>query len=205
MIHIDNYPAAWAEHFIQTGLFLEDPIFRASLTTNLGFSWEDVAELINMSPSQRGILEAARREGLESGFTVPANIPGEAHGSCSFACARDRSFPTDSLLAAQLIGTFAFNAARQIFCARCTIRCQAVHFTERQRDCVTLVAQGKTDWEIGKILGLKKDSVTKIVEAARSRYDVANRTELVVAALFDGQISFNEVRHWQYSFKRKCQ
>src|SRR3546814_7883504 len=83
--------------FIQRRLFLEDPILRASLTTNLGFSWEDVTDLISISPSQRRILEAARREGLKSGFTVPANIPGEAHGSCSFACAKDRAFPTEYL------------------------------------------------------------------------------------------------------------
>src|SRR3546814_7059454 len=101
MIHIDNYPAVWSEHFIQRRLFLEDPILRASLTTNLGFSWEDVTDLISISPSQRRILEAARREGLKSGFTVPANIPGEAHGSCSFACAKDRAFPTEYLLAAR--------------------------------------------------------------------------------------------------------
>src|SRR3546814_2287759 len=76
-----------------------------------------------------------------------------------------------------LIGTFAFNAARQICCRRCPTRCRAVHLTDRQRDCVILVAQGKTDWEIGKIFGLKKDSVTKVIDAARMRYDVANRTE----------------------------
>src|SRR3546814_18497918 len=70
------------------------------------------------------------------------------------------------------------------------------------RDCVILVAQGKTDWEIGKIFGLKKDSVTKVIDAARMRYDVANRTELVVAALFDGQVSFNEVRHWRSEERR---
>src|SRR3546814_6342175 len=87
----------------------------------------------DLSPSQRRILEAARREGLKSGFTVPANIPGEAHGSCSFACAKDRAFPTEYLLAAQLIGTFAFNAARQICCRRCPTRCRAVHLTDRQR------------------------------------------------------------------------
>src|SRR3546814_19372802 len=33
MIHIDNYPAVWSEHFIQRRLFLEDPILRSSLTT----------------------------------------------------------------------------------------------------------------------------------------------------------------------------
>jgi LuxR family quorum-sensing system transcriptional regulator CciR len=173
---------------------------RASLTTNIGFSWENVASLIRIGSNQRRILESARREGLDSGFTVPANIPGEAHGSCSFARALGRKFPSDCLLAAQLVGSFAFQAARRISCAPCPLH--AVELTPRQRDCLELVAQGKTDWEIGVMLDLKEDSVTKVINAARKRYDVANRIELVVAALFDGQISFNEIRHWQYQFER---
>lgn len=198
LIHIDNYPAVWSENFIHSRLFLDDPIFHASLTTNIGFSWDSVPKLIRLRPKQSRILESARKIGLGSGFTVPANIPGEAHGSCSFASAAGRVFPYECLLAAQLVGSFAFQAARRIFCGRFPMPLQAVGLTSRQRDCLELVAQGKTDWEIGTILGLKEDSVTKVVGAARRRYDVANRTELVVAALFDGQISFNEIRHWQY-------
>lgn len=198
MVHIDNYPAEWSERFIQSRLFLEDPILRASLTTNIGFAWDNVPKLIRLTPSQRRIMEEARRQGIGCGFTVPAHIPGEAYGSCSFAAAIGRSFPEKHLLATQLVGSFAFEAARRICGARCRSRPQAVHLTPRQHDCLVLVAQGKTDWEIGQILGLQEDSVTKVIDAARRRYDVANRTELVVAALFDGQISFNEVRHWQY-------
>lgn len=197
-VHIDNYPAEWSERFVQSRLFLEDPILRASLMTSIGFTWDRVPSLIALSSRQRQILEQGRRQGIGSGFTVPVHIPGEAHGSCSFAAAVGCSFPEKHLLAAQLVGSFAFEAARRICCARCPARLQAVRLTPRQHDCLVLVAQGKTDWEIGRILGLKEDSVTKVIDAARKRYDVANRTELVVAALFDGQISFNEVRHWQY-------
>lgn len=194
LVHIDNYPASWSEHFISSRLFLDDPVLHASLTTNLGFSWDYLPKLIRLRSKQHRILEAAGREGLHSGFTVPANIPGEAHGSCSFACASERAFPNDCVLALQLVGSFAFQAARRIICGGSPTRSQVVQLTPRQRDCVELAAQGKTDWEIGTILGLKEDSVTKVIDAARRSYDVANRTELVVAALFDGQISFNAVR-----------
>jgi LuxR family transcriptional regulator, quorum-sensing system regulator CciR len=198
MIHIDNYPQGWAEHFIEARLYLDDPILRASLATNVGFCWTDVANLIRMGPQQRRILEAARRAGLENGFTVPSHIPGEAHGSCSFASPVGRTISTECQLAAQLVGSFAFQAVRRICCARFPLSFQAVQLSPRQRECLELVAQGKTDWEIGAILGLKKDSVTKVVDAARRRYEVANRTQLIVAALFDGQISFNEICHWWY-------
>src|SRR3546814_12309412 len=38
MIHIDNYPAVWSEHFIQRRLFLEDPILRDRKSTRLNSS-----------------------------------------------------------------------------------------------------------------------------------------------------------------------
>lgn len=156
LIHIDNYPTKWSEHFIRSRLFLEDPVLHASLKTNIGFTWDCVPKLVQLRSKQSRILEAARREGLGSGFTVPANIPGEAHGSCSFAGAVGRSFPTECLLAAQLVGSFAFQAARRICYLRCPTHYPAAQLTPRQRDCLELVAQGKTDWEIGKILGLCK-------------------------------------------------
>lgn len=198
-VNIHNYPAGWAEQFFHERLYLYDPVLQASVTTNVGFSWDRLRDFIPLSGKQAWILQAARRAGIGNGFTVPANIPGEAHGSCSFACEGNQLFSDEILLAAQLVGSFAFQAARRICCAACPLRKHAVVLTPRQRECVELVAQGKTDWAIGRILGLQEDSVTKTINAARQRYNVANRTELVVAALFDGQISFNVIRQWQYS------
>ena len=195
VIHIQNYPSVWAERFIHDRLFLDDPILQATLRTNVGFAWDEVSSLITMTNRQRNILDRARAEGLGGGFTVPANVPGEAHGSCSFATSVARSLPRHNLLTAQLIGIFVFQAARRLSLAQSPQPTEPVKLTPRQCECLIFVARGKTDWEIGQILGLQEDSVTKIVNAARERYDVANRTELVTAALFDGQISFTEIRY----------
>ena len=58
-----------------------------------------------------------------------------------------------------------------------------------------LVARGKSNWVAGQLLGLSDQTVHKYVEAAKARYGVATRTELVVRALNDGQISFADVLH----------
>jgi len=55
------------------------------------------------------------------------------------------------------------------------------------------MAQGKTDWEIGTILGLSEETVTKYLNAARSRYGVVRRTQLAIAALCDGTLGIEEV------------
>ncbi|WP_243442443.1 response regulator transcription factor [Sandarakinorhabdus limnophila] len=65
--------------------------------------------------------------------------------------------------------------------------------TQRQLDCLVLAARGKSNWVAGQLLGLSGGTVHKYLEAAKTRYGVATRTELVVRALFDGQLSFADV------------
>lgn len=65
---------------------------------------------------------------------------------------------------------------------------EPVTLSPRQIDCVALVAQGKSDWEISQILGLGRDTVHEYVEGARRRYDVRRRTQLVLRAVRDGHL-----------------
>ena len=62
--------------------------------------------------------------------------------------------------------------------------------TPRQRDCVVLVAQGKSDWEIGQLLGISESTVHKHIEDAKRRFGVSTRIQLVVRSLFDARLSF---------------
>jgi len=191
-IRLDNYPKSWTEKFVNNGFFARDPVLQASLTSTVGFTWSDLPSIIDIDKSQRAILESAGKHGLGSGFTVPANIPGEINGSCSFATREGTDFPSTNLLVAQLIGTFAFEAARRLSRTESRHRRNAPHLTPRQRDCLLWASRGKTDWEIGHILGLKEETVTEYLNAARQRYGVTKRLPLAIRAIFDGQISFIE-------------
>lgn len=192
VIHFDNYPAVWSEHFIRNGLYVDDPVLHASTRTGIGFPWTAVPDMVRLTPRRRNILESAAREGMGPGFTVPSNIPGERHASCSFAVRLGRELPEQSLMLAQLVGLFAFDAARRIVIG--TGRAiDPPHLTPKQRDCVVLAGQGKSDSVIAQLLGLSENTVTNYLAAARDRYGVATRTQLVTAALADGEIGFSEV------------
>jgi LuxR family transcriptional regulator, quorum-sensing system regulator CciR len=195
LVHLDTYPSVWREHFVANDLYLDDPILHACVRTHLGFAWADTADMIPLSKRHRTILESARREGIGEGFTVPINIPGEVNGSCSFATRFGKALPHKHLIFAQLLGSFAFQAARRLREKSYPISTKMPPMlTPRQRECVVLVGNGKTDWEIATILGLREDTVTKYLNAARERYGVARRMQLVVAAIYDGQISLGELQ-----------
>ena len=191
VICLENYPPSWAEVFVITGLYAVDPIHLASQRTNVGFTWSNVADYLTLEARHRAILEQAGKEGMGDGFTVPAHIPGESTGSCSFGVRRGKTLPRENLMMAQLVGSFAFEAGRRLLGRlgddapwRLPPR-----LTPRQKDCVSLIAQGKTDWEIGRILGIAETTVRDYIEDACRRYDVRRRVQLVVRALHDGQLT----------------
>lgn len=192
IIRLDNYPSEWTETFITNGLYKNDPVLLASLRSAVGFVWAEVPTMINMTDGQRVILERAAKYGLGEGFTVPAHIPGEISGSCSFATKSGVLVPSKNLLLAQVIGSFAFQAARRLNGKDTFRQQQPLRLTPRQRDCLLWAIRGKTDWEIGHILGLKEETVSEYLDTARERYGVTKRLPLAIHAIFDGQISFIE-------------
>jgi LuxR family quorum-sensing system transcriptional regulator CciR len=193
-ILLHNYPQAWAEHYRQNDLSHSDPVHRASNVTNAGFHWAALPDMIPMNQQDWRMLETARAQGLGDGFTVPANVPGEASGSVTFINPVGRPISAATALAAQSIGTAAFLAARRMWSLRGAWReMPSVPLTKRQRDVTRWVGQGKSDWEIGRILGISEETAARHVSQGAHRYYVNKRILLVTRALFDGTITFGAI------------
>jgi LuxR family quorum-sensing system transcriptional regulator CciR len=192
-IRLANYPDDWVEYFDGNKLGASDPVHRASHRTNVGFSWSRLASLIRLTARDHEVLELAGLRGIGDGFTIPAHVPGESNGSCSFATRAGTALTEQSLPQAHLVGAFAFEAARRLCRQRDGALEACRRLTDRQRDCVVWAARGKTDWEIARILGLSPDTVTEYLKRARERYGVTKRTLLMMHALFDGTIGFSDI------------
>lgn len=192
-IWLENYPDSWAEAFVSNGLYANDPILVASQRTSAGFLWSDVGKLIRLKPHHRRVLEQAAREGMGDGFTIPAHVPGESNGTCNFAVRYGRALPEENLMMAQLVGIIAFEAGRKIVHRRSRdLDTEKPKLTQRQLDCLVYVSRGKSDWEIGRILGIKETTVRDHVEDACTRYAVRRRVQLVVRALHDGHLTLRD-------------
>ena len=192
-IRLHNYPERWVDYFDRHGLAASDPIHRASQRSAVGFAWQCVPQLIPLTREDRRILALAADHGIGDGLTVPANVPGEVTGSCSFATALGKPLPSDKLALAQLVGLFAFESARRLWHVRGPERAAPPRLTDRQRDCLIWAARGKSDWETSVILGIGEETVTQHIGQACERYGVQKRTSLIIHALFDGTISFADI------------
>lgn len=192
-LRLHNYPASWQNWFDENGLGRSDPVHRASQMSNVGFPWSAVPRMIRMTPADESVLSQARLAGIGDGFTVPAHVPGEINGSCSFAVNAGEIFPRELHNVAQLLGGFSFDAARRITGTRDIWASPSQTLTDRQLDCVLWAARGKTDYEISVILNISHETVIQHLKHARERYGVRKRAMLAVRALYDGLISFADI------------
>jgi len=192
---IHNYPDSWADVYVGFNLGASDPIRRAAEHSLLGFRWDTVSTLIPVSDAEQTMFETGRRHGIADGYTVPRHLPGELTGSCSFVTSGACTLPASMLFAAELLGALAIASAHRM--TGWVQPADRPKLTDRQRDCVLWAARGKTDWEISRILGISRDTVSTHLKEARERCDTRNRASLVLIALFDGLISFADIFRWR--------
>jgi LuxR family quorum-sensing system transcriptional regulator CciR len=195
-ILIHDYPDPWAKTYVGFELASDDPVRRACDRTMMGFIWRDLARLVPLTRGDHQMLPVGSANGVGDGYTVPRHLPGYASGSCTFAVGPGQTVPIDLLSAAEIVGAFALTAAKRIageapFNPRPAL-------SQRQRECVLWSARGKTAAETATILGISEDTVVQHLRAARERYDVHSRHALILCSLFDGLISFADIRRWWY-------
>jgi LuxR family quorum-sensing system transcriptional regulator CciR len=190
LIRLDTYPHGWAEELVSEELVGVDPVHHACRRTMLGFAWDELARLTPIGGAERAVLARAARHGIGDGFTVPVNIPGEPPGSCTFALRSGLALPRERLLSAEQLGIHAFEAARRI--AGFPGKCGCPRLSRRERQCLRLVAAGKTDAVIAQILGISPETAHQYVKRARAAYDVVSRAQLVACGLRDSLVSYEE-------------
>jgi DNA-binding CsgD family transcriptional regulator len=96
-------------------------------------------------------------------------------------------------LLAQLAGHAAIEAARRLLPRR-HHRNPGLRpvLTRQQRVILQLLSEGKTDFEISRILGCKEETVGSHVRDLFARYGVNKRTLLVSLAWQDGYVTYSK-------------
>jgi DNA-binding CsgD family transcriptional regulator len=150
------------------------------------FSWEEITSFVELADHQQALFGEARRYGIVHGITVPLHIPSESYASCTFARPEPIEITPSLMAVLQIVASFAFKAALYLH--------HAMHgrdvprLTRRESECTALIALGKTDWEIGQILGIAQTTVRYFISRAKQRYGVFRRSELVARAIVDAQL-----------------
>lgn len=184
-VTIVNYPVQWVARFSEQDYQRRDPIFwKAGWSTRL-FFWDDLLEGDLLTLDQRRILKEAGECGLVNGFTIPIHAPGAIPASCSMVPYGDGIDP----LHMPDIYFMVLNAHQE---ARSHVGANIQPppiLSKRQRQCLALVGQGKSDFVIGAILGISPRTVEHTIEGARRKFGVSHRTQAAMLAVMHGLVT----------------
>jgi DNA-binding CsgD family transcriptional regulator len=192
MLH--SYPKEWAQLFSELELFDIDPVFLHASRSQVPFFWDTQAFHDELSPPQQEMFHEARRYGLTRGYTVPihsVDAPRDFRASCSVVPDSESLEPA-AYLAVQLMAFYLYDTASKDAQKKDPPPVQQP-LSRRERQCLELAAQGKSDWVSSRILGLSERTVHNHVENAKRRLQVATRMQAVMHALAGEQISLGDV------------
>jgi len=195
-VDIKKYPAAITDRIVNQGFWRRDPVMRGCIFTDAAFIWSRLSGIIRIDRRDREALAFGASEGLNEGITVPCAMLGHCLGSCTFAGMRRPEHAERFLGMTQLIGVFAFQAAKRIIGAHPTPATRP-RLHPRPRDCVVLAGRGLSNKEIARLLSLTPRTVDGYLTEARRLFQVHDRTELVVSAVLAGEIGLHEIARRQ--------
>jgi DNA-binding CsgD family transcriptional regulator len=191
MLH--TYPREWARAFSELDFYYVDPVFHYADRTLSPFFWDEGAFRSDLTPPQQEILAEAARYGIDRGYTVPIHSPRSLsafRASCSVV-PDSVSLAPACYSAVQLMSCYLYELASQDSDRKAAALPRAL--SRRERQCLELAAQGKSDWAVGKILAISERTVHNHIENAKRRLGVATRVQAIVHALISRQISFGDV------------
>ena len=179
---------AWNDHYNRQGLVNQDPCMEYGRSGDHGmrpaFTWSDVRDQMPLG-SGDPIWSEARSGGMREAFVVSTRVAAN-----DFLVVRmvgeesdfdPEARPVLNALAV-LYGALQHQLAKPPAPA-------APALTARERQCLVWVAQGKSDTDIGVILGMSRHTVQTHVEKAKTKLGVASRVQAAFEAHKRGELA----------------
>ena len=190
---ISSYPKSWTGRYFELGYQEIDPVVRRARKQHDLFSWGGAPQPPSGTREQRRFFDEAMTFGISSGITVP--ITGGFGRIAAFTLATDEPLAqaeqllTDAGDIVQLAGIY-FHVHASTRLANAAIR-SAVHgvLTQRERQCLTWIAEGKTVADTAILLDISPRTVVFHLENVRRKLGAVSMPQCVAMALRRGLLA----------------
>lgn len=175
----------WAEVYFANSYFHIDPCIHLAMRINRAFFYTEA--FVDLTPTQEKFVEDAREHGMVDGFVVPIHRRTGTPGAVTLGAKAPLDISKIDCLCLEMLSHMAFGIIDEL--QGTDQQLQLMRLTDRERTVLTLVARGKTNWEIGAILSISEYSVRDYLKTLSKQLETANRTHTVVRAMQLGLIS----------------
>jgi LuxR family quorum sensing-dependent transcriptional regulator len=185
-ILFEEWPDAWRRTYINRRHYVHDPMLKEVFRTTEPFLWSETMQRRTCTKAEQTVMGEAAEAKMAEGYVVPLYGIGGAVHALTLTGERPR---TDITARAELrlVSIYAYARARQL---RRRSGGTPVVLTDREREALRWAALGKTDAEIGMLMGVSDSAAHKLIESAKRKWNVTTRIQAIVEALRQGDLQF---------------
>lgn len=188
IFEVGNFPSTLKDFYKVETNRIKDPAFIIALEKSAPIKWRSVFLNCRIG-QQRKFIGFLRENGLYDGFSVPIHGPNGCVAILLFASAKiiQKDFEdTESLC---LVAVSLLQRIKRIMAAGLISNPNKAILTERESECLKWVLDGKTNWEIGVLVGISARTVQFHLANSARKLGVNNRIQAGIKALISGIIN----------------
>jgi len=178
----NQLPEEWLKLYIENDYVHDDPAFRYAKTVVRPFRWFKEAPYDPArEPRAAEVVRRAGDFGILDGFVIPVASTAGRMGQIWFG-GRTLDLAEHQLPALHLMAIYAFDRILKLHGSPAQ---HQASLTPRQREILTLVANGKSSWEIGEALHITSRTVKAHIKHICRKFGAVTRTQAVMIAVRD--------------------
>ncbi|MFT4089491.1 MAG: LuxR family transcriptional regulator [Asticcacaulis sp.] len=183
-----NYPEDWQKYYAEKGFERLDPVLKAAGLYNYAFRWRALERAHRLSERQIRFFRLGEEAGLRHGIGIPmsgdkAQIAGIAMASAE----RVDAVRSDLDIISAYCNQF-FMAYKRMKGAEASSSQIMASLSKKETEVLQWVAAGRSDDDIGQILGISVHTVDTHLRHIYQKLEVNNRVSAVVKAIISGLI-----------------
>lgn len=189
-IILNGWSKPWYAHYMSQNFYTIDPVAKRLRESVHPFFWHEAELTADGSADARRVMDEASEFGLKYGFSVPIHGANGSR-SCVTMGGERICVPPHGREAIHLMAIYAHSHASALRSEWQKRRLPPARpsLTKREREVLRWVAAGKSDWEIGEILGISEDTAFAHVRNSTRKLRAMTRTHAVALALLAGEIA----------------
>jgi LuxR family transcriptional activator of conjugal transfer of Ti plasmids len=171
---ISTYPVKWTDHYLRQSYERLDPVIIEARATPEPFEWGHELSGLRLSKLQYELLDEAAQFGIRCGFTVPIHDPRGPIAAVTFAADERRATFQRCIEqhrhVLQLMAMYFHAHARRRLTPNRVV--DGVALSPRELECLEWAAQGKSAWEIGRLLNISRRTAAFHLDNAKTKLGV---------------------------------
>jgi LuxR family transcriptional regulator, quorum-sensing system regulator BjaR1 len=185
---VSTWPGYWVDTYVAEGLAINDP--------NIGYAYEHIlpATFSELRERQFGgregvrTLEIATAHGWPEGLTIPVHGPRGYRGLITVA-GETKDLPLRQRAALHMMALYMHERLKELMAPHlATPIAEQPRLTRGEIECIRWLLAGKSDWEIGEILGIAEATAHWRIERAKKKLGVKTRAQLTALAVYHGLV-----------------